>query len=68
MVERRKMEGDELTWVLIHIYMEMSQETPCVATLNKQKCLFFKNAKREGKRGPVWGLTPVGGGGYEERV
>jgi hypothetical protein len=24
-VERRKMEGDEPIWVIIHIYMEISQ-------------------------------------------
>jgi hypothetical protein len=30
--------------------------------LNKQKCLFFKNVKQEGKKGPVWGLAAVGGG------
>jgi hypothetical protein len=47
--------------------MEMSQENPCVAILNKQTCLFSKT-EQEGKTGPVWGLAPVGGGGYKERV
>jgi hypothetical protein len=29
---------------------------------------FFKNGGQEGKTGPVWGLVPVGAGGYKERV
>jgi hypothetical protein len=29
---------------------------------------FFKHRGQEGKTGPVWGLAPVGGGGYKERV
>jgi hypothetical protein len=33
---------DEPTQIIIHIYMEMSHETPCIAMLNKQKCLFFQ--------------------------
>jgi hypothetical protein len=28
----------------------------------------FKNEGQEGKTGSVWGLAPVGGGGYQERV
>jgi hypothetical protein len=39
--------------------MEMSNEIPYIAILNKQKCLFFKNGEQEGKTGPVWGLAPV---------
>jgi hypothetical protein len=30
--------------------------------------LFFKNGGQEGKTGLVWGLAPLGGGGYKERV
>jgi hypothetical protein len=46
---------------------------PCIAILYKeilykQKCLFSKNGGQEGKTGPVWGLVPVGQGGYEEKV
>jgi hypothetical protein len=29
---------------------------------------FSKNEGQQGKTGPVWGLVPVGGGGYKERV
>jgi hypothetical protein len=29
---------------------------------------FFKNREQEGKTGHVWGMTPVGGGRYKERV
>jgi hypothetical protein len=46
------------------------KETPCVATLNKQKCHFFsyKIKEQEGATGPAWGLAPVGVGRYKERV
>jgi hypothetical protein len=39
----KKNRGDEPIVVIIHVYMEMSQETHCVAifTPNKQKCHFF---------------------------
>jgi hypothetical protein len=37
-------------------------ENPCIATLNKQKYLFFKTGGQEGKTDVVWGLVPVGGG------
>jgi hypothetical protein len=37
-------------------------ETPCIATLNKQKSLFSKNEGQEGKAVPVCELEPVGGG------
>jgi hypothetical protein len=29
---------------------------------------FFKNEGQEGKIGAIWGLAPVRGGGYKERV
>jgi hypothetical protein len=29
---------------------------------------FSKMKDRKVKTGPVWGLAPVGGGGYKERV
>jgi hypothetical protein len=41
-----------------HTYMEMLQETPCITTLNKQKCylfFFYKIREQEGRIGPVWG-------------
>jgi hypothetical protein len=42
------------------------KETPCVALLNKQKCLFKtkqnKNREQEGKTGPVWGFGTNGRG------
>jgi hypothetical protein len=41
-VERRKIEGIEWIHVIISIYKEMSQETPC----------FYKDGKQEGKTGP----------------
>jgi hypothetical protein len=37
--------------------MEMSQESPCVGILNKQKCHFFffyKIGEQEDKTGLVW--------------
>jgi hypothetical protein len=36
----KKNGGDEAVRVIIHIYMEMSEENS-VAILNKQKCYFF---------------------------
>jgi hypothetical protein len=42
-------------------------ETPCVAILYQQRCL-FKNREQEGKSGPIWGLVPVGEEGSKERV
>jgi hypothetical protein len=45
--------------------MKCQKETPCVATLNKQKCLFFffyKTKGQKGRIGPVErGLIPVRG-------
>jgi hypothetical protein len=40
--------------------MEIPQQTPCIAILNKQKCLFFKNREQEGKTGPGWGFGTSG--------
>jgi hypothetical protein len=37
----------------------MTNEIPCLAILNKQKCLFFKNGEQEGKIG----LSGVGTSG-----
>jgi hypothetical protein len=42
-------------------------ETTCVATLNKQKCLFFfflfyKKGEQESKTGPVWEVGSSGNG------
>jgi hypothetical protein len=47
--------------------MEMSQGNS-LHRYFKQKCLFFKNRRQEGKTDPVWGLAPEGRGGYKERV
>jgi hypothetical protein len=44
--------------------MEMSQETPCIANLNKQKChifsFFYKIGKQEGRTCPVGAGNSVG--------
>jgi hypothetical protein len=48
-------------WVIIHLYMEMSQGNSLYSYLKQQKCLFVKT-QQEGKTGPVWGLIPVGEG------
>jgi hypothetical protein len=57
--------GDKSVQVIIQRYLEI----PCVAILNKQKCLFFKNSELEGKTGSVWEMmVPVGGEGYKGRV
>jgi hypothetical protein len=42
--------------------MEMSQRTPCIAILNKQKCHFFSFTKLEKRTGPVWGVGSSGRG------
>jgi hypothetical protein len=34
-------------------------ETPYIAILNKQKCLFSKNGGQGGKTGLVWELVPL---------
>jgi hypothetical protein len=44
------------------------KETPCVATLNKQKCLFSKLEDRKVKQVLSGGVVPVGGGGHKERM
>jgi hypothetical protein len=50
------------------LLVEMSQKkSPCIAILNKQKCL-FKNGEQEGKTGLVWGIGISGRGGHKERV
>jgi hypothetical protein len=50
--------------------MEMSQGNSLYSSLKQQqqKSLFFKNEEQEGKTVSVWGLAPVGRGGYKERV
>jgi hypothetical protein len=56
------MEGmNQFRTIYIHTW-KCHNETPCVAILNKQKCLFFKNEGQEGKMGPVLGLLAVGEG------
>jgi hypothetical protein len=54
-----KKNGDEPVRPLMHIYMEVPQETPWVAILNKQKYHFFsfyKNGGQESGTGPDWGV------------
>jgi hypothetical protein len=49
--------------------MEMSQGNSLQSYLKQIKIPFFsKNGEQEGKTAPVWGLAPVGRGGYKERV
>jgi hypothetical protein len=48
---------------MIHIFMEMLQETPYIAILNKQKYLFLKIREQEGKKDPVLGFDTSGSGG-----
>jgi hypothetical protein len=53
---------------IIYIW-KYHNETPCIAILNKQKCLFFP--KTEGRKlKQFWseGSVAVGGGGRKERV
>jgi hypothetical protein len=63
-VERSKMEEMNQNRAIIPILMKRHKETPCVAILNKQKCLFFLNKIREqeGRRGPAWGFGTSGRG------
>jgi hypothetical protein len=35
---------------------------PCIATLNKQKCLFTKKGEKEGKTVSIWGFGTSGRG------
>jgi hypothetical protein len=43
--------------------MEVPQETPCVAILNKQKChFFFLSLAKSENRACLGRLVPVGGG------
>jgi hypothetical protein len=46
--------------------MEMSQSNSLYVF--SKYLLFFQKQVQEGTIGPVWGLAPVGGGGYKERV
>jgi hypothetical protein len=47
--------------------MEMSQGNSLCSYL-KQNVFFQKQTEEDGKTNPVWGLVPVGGGGYKDRV
>jgi hypothetical protein len=50
------------------VVLEVPQETPCVAILNKKKMslfFFYKIREQEGGTGPVWG---IGTSGREEEV
>jgi hypothetical protein len=70
-----KKNRDEPIGVIIYIYTEMSQKTPCIATfiLNKQKCHLFsffiyKIGEQEGGTDPAQGgrgLISVGGGRWQ---
>jgi hypothetical protein len=44
----------------VNIFMEISQETPCVAILNKQKHHFF--SLPENQRTGRWNRSCLGGG------
>jgi hypothetical protein len=46
----------------------MSQRNSLCSYLKQIKMSFFKNREHEGKTGLVWGLAPVGGGRYKERM
>jgi hypothetical protein len=50
------------------MYMEMSQGNSLYSYPKKTKMSFFQKQRKEDKTGPVWGLVPVGGGGYKESV
>jgi hypothetical protein len=47
--------------------MGMSQGNSLCSYFKQTKMSFFPG-EQEGKTGPVWGLAPVEGGGYKERV
>jgi hypothetical protein len=50
-VLQNKNRGDELIWVIIHIYMEMSQGSSlCNYLKQTQMSLFFSFAKLENRR------------------
>jgi hypothetical protein len=55
---KEKNRGNELIWVIIHIYMEMSQGNSLYSYINKEKCYFsffsFTNMReQEGRTGPA---------------
>jgi hypothetical protein len=59
-VRKKKNRGDESIWAIIHIYMEVPQESPCVAILSKQKCHFVSFTKSENQRAEQ--VLPEGAG------
>jgi hypothetical protein len=64
----KKIRGDKPIGVIIHIYMEISQGNPCVATYisKKQKChFFFFLLKIRSCRKGVFGTRGREGGGLE---
>jgi hypothetical protein len=66
----KKNRGDEPIWMIIHIYMEISQgNVPC-SYLKQAKMLFFsflfyKIREQEGRAGPAW---EEGGNGRRKKV
>jgi hypothetical protein len=65
----RKNREDEQIHVIMNMYMGMSQETPCIAILNKQKynSLFTRTKNRKAKQVLSKGVVSVGGR-YKERM
>jgi hypothetical protein len=55
----KKNRGDETIWVIIHIYMEMSQRNSLCSYLKQTKISFFffyKTGEQEGGTDPISGI------------
>jgi hypothetical protein len=66
-VERRKIKEMDQFQIIIHIYMEMSQENSLYCDLKQTKMsifFFYRIGEQEGRTGPAWGrgwLVSMGG-------
>jgi hypothetical protein len=49
-LRKKKYRGDELIWVIIHIYIDMSEENSLCCYLKQTKMIFFSSTKSENKR------------------
>jgi hypothetical protein len=71
---KEKNRGNELIWVIIHIYMEMSQGNSLYSYINKEKCYFsfffiYKYERTGGQnRSCLGGWYQWEGEGCRERV
>jgi hypothetical protein len=65
---KEKIRGDEPVWDIIIYTWKCHNETPCIAILYKQKCLFSKTEDGKVKQVPSGSWHQWEGRGYKERV